>query len=544
MTPGTMMDFPLTLTHLLERARRYFPRTEVVSRAFDGTLHRQTWKDTYERTCKLAHALRRLGVKEGDRVATLAWNHNRHLEAYYAAPMMGAIVHTLNLRLHPTEIGYIARHAEDSVVLVDRSLLPLLNQFIASVPSVRHVIVMADDGPTPEGKLDYERLLDPEPAEYDWPRLDENTAATICYTSGTTGNPKGVVYSHRSNVLHGLLTCLPDQINISHRDCVLPVVPMFHANCWGLAHSCACIGAKLVFPGPKLDPESLLDLMAKEKVTCAAGVPTIWIGILAQLDAHPKKWDLSHLRQMNVGGAAAPPSMIEGFEKRHGLFVLHAWGMTETNPVGTIARVRQDAEGRSEPERLSLRASQGYAVPFFETRHASDDGRVLPWDGETMGELEVRGPWVAASYLGDEGKDRWTADGWFKTGDVVTIDPGGYVRICDRSKDVIKSGGEWISSVALENALMSHPAVLEAAVFAGRHPKWDERPIAAIVLKKDARATEGELAKHLEGRFAKFWMPDAYLFVQEIPRTSTGKFLKTKLRETYGGMLEGGKKGS
>jgi fatty-acyl-CoA synthase len=533
-----MMNFPLTLTHLLERARRLFPKTEIVSRLPDGTLHRQTWADTYARTCKLAHALAKLGVKEGDRVATLAWNHNRHLEAYYAVPMMGAICHTLNLRLHPNEIGYIARHAEDSVILVDRSLLPLLEQFVGGVPSVRHVIVMSDDTPTPEGMLDYERLLAPEHGEYDWPELDENAAANICYTSGTTGNPKGVVYSHRSNVLHALLTSLPDQTDLSHRDVVLPVVPMFHANCWGLAHSATAIGSKLVLPGPKLDAESLLDLMAGEGVTVTAGVPTIWIGILAALDAHPKKWDLSKLKQMNVGGSAAPPALIEGFEKRHGLFVLHAWGMTETNPVGTMSRLKKHLDGTSDATKLSFRASQGYPAPFFEIRHTDDRGKVLPWDGETMGELECRGPWVAASYMGDEGKDRWAKDGWFKTGDVVTIDAEGYVRITDRSKDVIKSGGEWISSVALENALMSHPAVLEAAVFAGRHPKWDERPIAAIVFKKDKTATEADLTSHLAAHFAKYWLPDAYVFVEAIPRTSTGKFLKSRLREMHGGMLE------
>lgn len=538
--PGRMMDFPLTLTHLLERARRFFPSQEVVSRAPDGSLHRHTWAQVSARTAQLAHALARLGVKPGDRVATLAWNHHRHLEAYFAAPMMGAVVHTLNLRLHPNEIGFIAHHAEDSVVLVDRSLMPLFEQFRANVPSLRHVIQMPDAGPTPAGATDYEALIASEPTEYDWPELDERAAAQICYTSGTTGNPKGVVYTHRSSVLHALAACLSDSLGVSMNDTVLPVVPMFHANAWGLPHACAAMGAKMVFPGPKLDPESLLDLMAAERVTCAGGVPTIWLGILALLDAHPTRWDLSSLRQMVVGGAAAPPSMIEGFQKRHGLTVIHAWGMTETNPLGTVARLKPSlaGAGTTEDRQLHFRASQGFPSAFVEIRHSDDVGKLLPWDGETMGELEVRGPWVAASYFGDEGADRWTKDGWFKTGDVVTIDPEGYVRITDRSKDVIKSGGEWISSVALENALMSHPAVLEAAVFAGRHPKWDERPIAAIVLKKGMAATDAELTAHLKDRFAKFWLPDAYVFVEQIPRTSTGKFLKTRLRETYGGMLE------
>jgi fatty-acyl-CoA synthase len=538
-----MMGFPLTLTHVLLRARRYFPDREVVSRAPDGTLHRHSWAQVYGRAAKLAHALRRLGVTQGDRVGTLAWNQNRHLEAYFAVPMMGAIVHTLNLRLHPTELAYIARHAEDKVIIADASLAPLLEQFAGQVPSLRHVVIMPDTGKVETGiphKLDYEALLEPEAAEYDWPHLDENAACTLCYTSGTTGNPKGVLYSHRSSVLHAMTICLADALALSERDAVLPVVPMFHANAWGLPHASALAGAKLVLPGPKLDPESLLDLMAAERVTIAGGVPTIWLGILAQLDASANagRWDLSGLRDMIVGGSAAPAAMIDGFQKRHGLRVIHAWGMTETNPVGTVARLKESLSGAPEGARLSARASQGYAVPFVETRHVDDAGRQLPWDGETMGELEVRGPWVAASYFGGEGRDRWTDDGWFKTGDVVTIDREGYVRITDRAKDVIKSGGEWISSVALENALMSHAAILEAAVFAGRHSKWDERPIAAIVLKQGMTVSDRELTVHLEGSFPRFWLPDAYVVLEQIPRTSTGKFMKSKLREEYGGMLE------
>jgi fatty-acyl-CoA synthase len=551
MMTGTMMQFPLTLTHLLDRARRYFPDSAIVSRRPDGDIDRLTWARTHARAAKLANALARLGVKRGDRVATLAWNHHRHVEAYFAVPMMGAVVHTLNLRLHPTELGYIARHAEDTIVLVDASLVPLLEKFIDQVPSVRHVVVMSEGGPVPPvpgtspGRLDYEAMIAPERDEYDWPVLDESAACTLCYTSGTTGNPKGVLYSHRSSVLHAMAICMADALAVSEGDVLLPVVPMFHANAWGLPHACALAGCSLVLPGPMLDPESLLDLMAAERVTIAGGVPTIWLGILALLDAHAgqKRWDLSSLRRMVVGGSAAPASMIEGFEKRHGLQVMHAWGMTETNPVGTVARIKRSVSAAPPGEALALRASQGYAVPFVETRHVDDAGKPLPWDGETMGELEVRGPWVAATYFGGEGADRWTPDGWFKTGDVVTINREGYVRITDRAKDVIKSGGEWISSVALENALMGHPAVLEAAVFAGRHAKWDERPIAAIVLKKGTHASDRELAAHLDGKFPRFWLPDAYVVLEQIPRTSTGKFLKTKLRELYGGMLEEGSKG-
>jgi len=540
MLAGRMMDFPLTLTHFLTRARTLFPRSEIVTRRPDKSLVRSTYGDLYRRTCKLAHALGRLGIGQGDRVATLSWNHQQHLEVYFAAPAIGAVVHTLNLRLHPNELAYIANHAEDKVVVVDRSLLPLWRKFADQVRSVRHVIVVPDLPAQGEkgAELDYEELIAPEKDEYDFPTLDENSAAMICYTSGTTGNPKGVVYSHRSTVLHSLVSCMTDTIGLSESDVVLPVVPMFHAAAWGLPYSAFITGSKFVFPGPHLDPASLLDLMSTEKVSLAAGVPTIWLGILQLLDQNPGKWDLSTMRTMIIGGSAAPPAMIDGFKSRHGLVVTHAWGMTETNPLGTLARVKSSLAGKSDAETLGIRASQGYAVPFVEQRHVGEDGKVLPWDGETMGELEVRGPWVAKSYFSNEGEDRFTADGWFKTGDVVTIDPEGYLRITDRSKDVIKSGGEWISSVALENALMSHPAVLEAAVFAARDPKWGERPLAAIVLKEGKSATKAELDAHIDGKFAKFWIPEDYVFMAQIPRTSTGKFLKTKLRELHGDHLE------
>ncbi|MCP3059691.1 long-chain fatty acid--CoA ligase [Myxococcus sp. K38C18041901] len=537
MLPGRMMDFPLTLTHFLERARTYYPRSEIVSRNPDKSTHRYTYADFYRRTCQLMNALKRLGVKAGDRVATLSWNHYRHLEAYFGIPAMGAVVHTLNLRLHPNDLGYIAKHAEDTVVLVDRSLWPLFEKFAAQVPSLRHVVVIPDAGPAPEGTLDYEKLLAAEPETFDFPTLDENSAAMLCYTSGTTGNPKGVLFSHRSITLHTLVCCMKDLTGIGEADSVLPVVPMFHAAAWGLPFDALLTGARMVMPGPHLDPPSLLELMAAEKVTVAGGVPTIWLGILALLDQDPKKWDLSAMRTMLIGGSAAPPAMIDGFRQRHGLEVTHAWGMTEMNPVGTMAKVKQELRHADAKAQLGAQSSQGFALPFVETRVMGEDGKALPWDGATMGELEVRGPWVAGSYYGGEGADRFTADGWFKTGDVVTLDADGYVRICDRSKDVIKSGGEWISSVALENALMSHPAVLEAAVFAGRHARWDERPLAAVVLKPGQTATKEALAEHLAKQFAKFWLPDDYLFIEQIPRTSTGKFLKTKLREDYGDHL-------
>ena len=541
------MDFPLTLTHFLERARTLFPTGELASTLHDKTQTRQTYAEWSGRVAKLASALRnKLGVKPGDRVATLAFNHAPHLEAYFAIPCLGAVIHTLNLRLHEAELGYIAKHAEDVVVLCDEGLLPLLEKFRAGVPTLAgpgKVVVFRtmprpkDEAPLPDGMIDYEALIASEPDHFAWPHVDENAAAMLCYTSGTTGSPKGVLYSHRSTVLHSLVAMGRDNMGVGGDDVILPVVPMFHAAAWGIPFVAVATGARVVFGGAHFDPVTLLDLMAKEKVTFAAGVPTIWIGVLAALDAQPERWDLSAMRTMVIGGSAAPPALIDGFATRHSLEVTHAWGMTETNPLGTLARVKPHLRAGTAEELLAVRASQGFPVTFVEHRHTDDTGRVLAWDGVAMGELEVRGPWVAQSYFGDEGQDRFTEDGWFKTGDVVTIDAEGHVRITDRSKDVVKSGGEWISSVQLENALMGHPAVLEAAVFAAEHPKWTERPVAAVVLKPGKIATEAELAAHLDGKFAKYWVPDRFLVVAQIPRTSTGKFLKSRLRELYGDVL-------
>ncbi len=534
---GRMMNYPLTIAHLLDRAALYHGRTEIVSVRPDRSVTRTTYADLATRSARLANALTKLGIQSGDRVATLAWNHHQHLECYYGVPAMGAVVHTLNLRLHPNEIGYIANHAEDVAVVVDQSLWALFEKFRPLVKSLRHVIVIRDKGePLPEGTLDYEALLADASPDITWPKLDENTAAMLCYTSGTTGNPKGALYSHRSTLLHALTISLPDVIGFSIADTVLPVVPMFHASAWGLPYAAVLVGAKIVLPGPHLDPQSLIDLMERERVTVAGGVPTIWLGILQILDANPAKHDLSCIRTMAIGGSAAPAALIDGFRTRHDLDVTHAWGMTETNPVGTVARVKPHLRGDAARE-LAVRSTQGIALPFVETRHVDDAGKVLPWDGQTIGELECRGPWVTSIYFNEEGADRYTADGWFKTGDVVKIDPEGYVSITDRSKDVIKSGGEWISSVALENALMAHPAIAEAAVFAARHPKWTERPVAAVVFKAGQSATDAELRAHLAPSFNSIALPDAYVTVEQVPRNSTGKFLKSKLREQYGEIL-------
>jgi len=522
---GQIMDYELNISAILRRAETLFGRKELATRLPDKSFHRYTYADFAARARRLASALLALGVEDGDRVATLCWNHYQHLEVYFGVPISGNVVHTLNLRLSPGDLSYIANHAEDKVLIVDESLLPLYDAIKDQV-SFEHVIRIGDE---------YEDLLASGDPEWDYPDIDERAAAVMCYTSGTTGRPKGVLYSHRAIAVHSLASTQSGTLGISERDTVLPVVPMFHANAWGFPFTCTLVGAKQVFPGPHLDPETLLDAFESERVTITGGVPTIWLGILQMLDADPDRYDLSRLRSMIVGGSAAPRSLIEGFQTRHGIHICHAWGMTEMSPLGTVSELTSAFEDASEDVQFAYRAKQGTPAPFVEIRAVNEDGAIVPWDGKTMGELEVRGAWVASGYYEDDSQaDRWTDDGWFKTGDIVTIEEGGYIEIQDRSKDVIKSGGEWISSVALENAIMGHPAVAEAAVIAVPDEKWQERPLAVVVFKEGQSATREELREHIAPHFAKWQLCDRFEFVDEIPKTAVGKFRKTALREQFG----------
>jgi fatty-acyl-CoA synthase len=532
---GQMMDYPLTLTPLLERARRLFPKKEIITKA-GPNLERMTYGQMTERVARLANVLEKLGVRRGDRVATFAWNNERHLELYFAIPCMGAVLHTLNLRLPADQLTYIVAHADDHVLFVDPTLLPAIEKLAPQFKSVKHYVVMSDkvpEGTTLKPVYAYEELLANASPDYPWPHLDENEAAAMCYTSGTTGHPKGVVYSHRSIYLHSLGLGLIDSLGIAEHDVFLPVVPMFHVLAWGTPFATVMLGTTIVFPGPHLQPRDLAELIQAEKVTMTAGVPTLWLGLLALLDK--ERYDLSSLRGLIVGGAAAPQSMIEGFEKKHGLKVIHAWGMTETSPLGTVSRLKSYQELWSDERRFALRAKQGISVPGIEIRAVDESGREIPWDGKAFGELQVRGPWVISSYYHDDRSAESFMDGWFRTGDVVTIDDEGFVQIVDRTKDLVKSGGEWISSQELENVIMAHPKVLEAAVIAVPHPKWQERPLACVVPKPDFKdnLTKAEIYDHLRTRFDKMYLPDDIVFVEALPKTSVGKFDKKVLRAQY-----------
>ena len=530
---GLMMNYQLTLPAIFRRAEQLYPHKEIASRLPDRSVHRYAYADFVSRAKKFAVALKNLDITGGERVATLCWNHHRHLEAYFGIPATGAVLHTLNLRLHPDDLSYIVNHAGDRALLVDESLLALYEQFADKV-NLKHVIVVSESGAVPVGTHAYEELLEGADAgEFSYPELDEKQAAAMCYTSGTTGRPKGVVYSHRALVLHSLGVLAADAFALSEADVALPVVPMFHVNAWGIPFAATLAGAKQVFPGPHLDPASLLELFEAERVTFTAAVPTVWLGLLRFLDRHPDAYDLSSLSALRVGGSAAPEGMIRAFQERHGLRVLHGWGMTETSPVGTVAPLPSELREAPEDEQYHYRAKQGISMPLVEIRIRGEEG-MAPWDGETMGELEIRGPWVASEYYDSpESSEKFTEDGWLRTGDISTIDQRGYMEIKDRTKDLIKSGGEWISSVALESTLMQHEAVAEAAVIAVAHPKWQERPLAVVVQKEGASATQEELISYLKPRFAKWWLPDAVEFVEEIPKTSVGKFKKSELRERF-----------
>ncbi len=530
---GLMQDHPLLISNLLVFAERHHGEGEIVSRRVEGDLHRYTYKDVAVRARQVANALDRLHLAFSDRVATLAWNGYRHLELYFGVSGTGRVLHTLNPRLHPEQIAWIANHAEDQVLCFAMTFLPIIKAVHSHCATVKHWIALCDADKLPAdtgipGLRSYEDWIGAESTEYTWPEFDENSASSMCYTSGTTGNPKAALYSHRSTLLHALAGALPDALNMSARDCVLPVVPMFHVNAWGLPYSAAMTGAKLVFPGPAMDGKSIYDLIESEQVSFAAGVPTVWQMLLGHMQAGGLRF--STLKRTVIGGSACPPAMITAFNDGYGVEVLHAWGMTEMSPLGTVCTLKNKHADLPADEKMKVRLKQGRGVFGVDMKIVDADGRALPWDGKAYGDLLVKGPWIIKEYFKGEGGSP-LVDGWFPTGDVATIDADGYMQITDRSKDVIKSGGEWISSIDVENIAMAHPSVAMAACIGMKHPKWDERPIIAVVIKPGATVTREELLAFYEGKTAKWQIPDDVVFVDAILLGATGKMQKTKLRE-------------
>ncbi len=530
-----MMDYPLTLQHIFQRATRLFSRKEIVTQTA-GEPHRMTYAEWGKRTMQLAHALKQQGVVEGDRVATFAWNTYRHLELYFAIPCIGAVLHTLNIRLFAEQLVYIVDNAEDKIVFVDGDLVPVLESIADQLPTVKLYVIMGE-APQATGKLtpsvDYEAFIADQPTAYDWPLLDENTAAAMCYTSGTTGNPKGVVYSHRSIFLHSLGIGMTAGPGVSERDVVLPIVPMFHANAWGFPHAAPMMGAKLVFPGRFMDPLRIAMLMEQERVTVATAVPTIWLGVLHLLDK--QSFDFSALRAIFCGGSAAPRALIEGLYRKN-INLIHAWGMTETSPLASISYLRSHQEGLALDEQLNIKARQGTVLPTIDFRVMNiETGEEVPWDNQTFGELQVRGPWIARAYYHDSDSEAKFADGWLRTGDVAVVDADGSLQLVDRTKDLVKSGGEWISSVELEGLIMGHPKVLEACVIGISHPTWSERPLACVVVRSDfvGQISAEEIIDYLRPLVARWWLPDGIVFIDAIPKTSVGKFDKKVLRKRY-----------
>jgi acyl-CoA synthetase (AMP-forming)/AMP-acid ligase II len=534
---GLMMDTPLLISSIAKHAEKFHGEREIVSVTMDNPRHRCTVADVTMRARKLANALDRMGLKQGDRVATIAWNDYRHLEIYYGVSGAGYVCHTINPRLFPEQLVFIINHAEDRWIFTDLMFVPLLEKLLPQTPNVEGVVVMTDEAHMPETALPnavcYETLLAAESADYTWPDLDERTASALCYTSGTTGDPKGVLYDHRSTVLHAYASVAPDVMNLSSNDCLLPVVPLFHVNAWGIPYSALITGAKLVFPGPKMgDGEALYELIESENVNLALGVPTVWLGLLQYCEKAGKI--LNSLDRTVIGGAAVPRAMIEQFKKVHGVQTIQGWGMTEMSPLGTANTPKFGVESLSDDERLDLATKAGRGIFGCELRIVDDEGAELPWDGVAYGALQVRGPWICSDYFKLEGgAGAHTEDGWFDTGDVATIDPQGYMAITDRTKDVIKSGGEWISSIELENTAMGHPAVAQAAVIGVAHPKWTERPLLVVVKAEGKDIDKKEMLAYFDGKVATWWIPNDVAFVDELPHTATGKVKKIELRKQF-----------